>query len=62
MQVLLQVLVSLTQYTCRNVFCVFCFFENEYIEYRKTKTSNLRVGKSAKILLMCVLQTDFIIG
>ncbi len=62
MQVLLQVLVSLTQYTCRNVFCVFVFFENEYIEYRKTKTSDLRVGKSAKILLMCVLQTDFIIG
>ncbi len=37
MQVLLQVLVSLTQYTYEG-FLVF-FYENEYIEYRKKKPS-----------------------
>ncbi len=33
MQLLLQVLVSLTQYT----YEVFFFLQNEYIEYRKKK-------------------------
>ncbi len=37
----LQVLVSLTQYTHEGFILVifFCFQENEYIEYRKKKSS-----------------------
>ncbi len=37
MQVLIQVLFSLTSLTRRKVFFIYFFYENEYIEYRKKK-------------------------